>query len=576
MKKYLVVLFALIGFGLILIYQTVQHNLQYSEETHLKTTSSIRNLKLIDNNINITLFEIRHQGKSLFAQLEQAQSEFDTEFERLRSDLLGAEINKSQALATTIQQLVPSLERKQQSIMDFISKNETLTESNNEFLSASAANSDFRNLVKNLSIGEEVNTLTINFYQFLRDGNEENKSKLNDSIAYVGVLIESSSEDDQALVFGYIKTLSDVIIGSAEAQSLFEQSVSAETTQYLNDLEAAYSRYRNEVLVKSESLQVFSAIYGVVLLAILLFFAYLLWKNYQNLEQEVVDRTAEIAQAYDDLKESQEQLIQKEKMASLGEMVAGIAHEINTPLGYVNSNIDAIKANVKEISEVLIGLDKIYQEAISPKQNSQRISNYLSTTIKNYLEIKNEDIHGENIQLLNDSSYGIEEISKLVVSLKDFARLDRKSSTEIDVHECIESALTIAVNHIKENHVAIVRDYGSLPNISCIPSKLNQLFLNVITNACQSMSQNGGNLDIKTHLNGSGIVIVFSDQGTGMDDNTIQKMFDPFFTSKPIGEGTGLGMSIAYKIIQAHKGDIQVSSVLGEGSSIAIQLPVNI
>ena len=181
----------------------------------------------------------------------------------------------------------------------------------------------------------------------------------------------------------------------------------------------------------------------------------------------------------------------------------------------------------------------------------------------------------ENIQLLNDGAYGLIEISKLVSSLKDFARLDRKNSEQIDIHKCINSSVTIASNHIKDNNVNIILEYGEVPAISCFPSKLNQLFLNIITNACQAMKEKGGNLTIKTSHDEQNINISFADQGCGMDEETKHKMFDPFFTTKDVGEGTGLGMSISYKIIEAHNGNITVNSIIETGTVIDIQLPLN-
>jgi signal transduction histidine kinase len=142
------------------------------------------------------------------------------------------------------------------------------------------------------------------------------------------------------------------------------------------------------------------------------------------------------------------------------------------------------------------------------------------------------------------------------------------------MEECLDNTLTIATNHIKENNVTVERQYGGTPKIECIPSKLNQLFLNIVTNASQAIGTGGGSLTIKTEHVGENIVIDFTDTGEGMDEETQHKMFDPFFTSKPIGQGTGLGMSIAYKIVEAHKGSISVNSELGKGTTMTVTLPI--
>ncbi len=307
---------------------------------------------------------------------------------------------------------------------------------------------------------------------------------------------------------------------------------------------------------------------------VILIFAYQLRKQYLGLEQEVADRTADIQQAYTKLQESQEQLIQSEKMASLGEMVAGVAHEIKTPLGYVNSNVSTIQLNLNDISEVLCGVNAIYQEAKNPEKDNRKISTLLSKTLKMYHQVQAEEVFDESQQLLDDSNHGLSERSKLVISLKDFARLDRQANDEVDIHSCIENSLKIATGPIKDNNIVIIRQFSKLPAIVCMPSKLNQLFLNIITNAAYAMRADGGELKIKTQFIDNAIAIAFTDEGMGIDEETSQKMFDPFFTSKPIGEGTGLGMSIAYNIVQTHNGKIQVKSKLGEGTTIAIKLPL--
>jgi len=174
-----------------------------------------------------------------------------------------------------------------------------------------------------------------------------------------------------------------------------------------------------------------------------------------------------------------------------------------------------------------------------PNRNNREITAHMMQTLKRYKALEAPELMAESNQLLSDGTYGLSEISKLVISLKDFARLDRQNAEQIDLHKCIESSLTIASNHIRENSVNIVRDFSELPPIACFPSKLNQLFLNIITNACQAMSEKGGDLIVTTKLSDGKIKVDFNDQGVGMDELTKQKMFDPFFTTKDIGVGTG-------------------------------------
>ena len=222
---------------------------------------------------------------------------------------------------------------------------------------------------------------------------------------------------------------------------------------------------------------------------------------------------------------------------------------------------------MSELSTLMSSVEK-------PTRDNREITENLLKTLKSYKTLEAPELLDESTQLLNDGSYGLSEISKLVSSLKDFARLDRKNSEQIDLHNCIESSLTIASNHIRENNVNVVRDFSEIPKLTCFPSKLNQLFLNIITNACQAIGKDGGDLTVKTQALDDKIRIDFIDQGIGMDEETKQKMFDPFFTSKDIGVGTGLGMSIAYKIVEAHKGTLEVESQLNEGTTLSVILPI--
>lgn len=574
MKKYIIGLFILISIGSTLGYFAFKQNMLLDDNVYLDTTASVRNLKILDNTTNILLFSIRHENNLNYSELENVTVRVSDEFDNLRYEALFEEIESSPEMNQATINFEAELRNKQRHISEFINTHKELISANNEFLEASTSNSPINQITRKLSLQSDITSVNINFYRYLENSNAENKQRLNEDIAHIEGMIENYTEDDQTVVYSYIKTLSDIIIYSEESQGHFTAAIDQGTTNALNDFEFSYVNFHNLAIEKANTLRNALSVYGVILLVALMILAFLLRKNYANLEQQVSDRTQEIQQAYTDLQESQEQLIQSEKMASLGEMVAGVAHEINTPLGYVNSNISTIQLNTQDLASVINQVGVIYNEAKLKTRSNKKISSLLSATLKSYAALQNDETIEESQQLLDDSQHGLSEISKLVMSLKDFSRLDRQSTDEVDIHDCINSSLKIATNHIRDNNVDVQCDFGELPNIVCTPSKINQLFLNIITNASQAMKQNGGELRIKTQHNDKNITIAFIDQGMGMDEETSHKMFDPFFTSKPIGEGTGLGMSIAYKIVQSHGGKIQVKSTPDVGTTIAIQLPV--
>ncbi|MFT6220676.1 MAG: signal transduction histidine kinase [Candidatus Endobugula sp.] len=575
MKKYLIVLFLLISVGIGLAYITVKQNMLLDDKVYLQTTESVRNLKLLDNQINLLLFGIRYANYSDYNTLEDRAVALSDEFDNLRYDALFEEIESSEALGNATISFEKELVKKQDHIDNFVKNHKILLEVNSDFLQASDVNSPINQIIEKLSLRPEIISININFYRYLEQSNIDNRNLLNDDIGLIQGMIENYSDDEKDVVFDYIKTLSDIVLATEETQKYFLRATQQETGEKLNTLESAYVNYHNVLLEKANELRNALIIYGLVLLVLLTFFAYLLRRQYTNLEQQVADRTEEIQQTYNDLQESQEQLIQSEKMASLGEMVAGVAHEINTPLGYVNSNITTSTANLGDMNDVLTALETVYEAARKKPRNNKALSAALSKTLRLFKIVDNDGVVEETQQLLEDSHHGIGEISQLVMSLKDFSRLDRQSTAEVDIHDCIDNAVKIASNPIRENNVTVIKNLADLPSLVCTPSKLNQLFLNIITNAAQAMKESGGELRISTQQQGDNIVVAFADQGMGMDQATQQKIFDPFFTSKPIGEGTGLGMSIAYKIVQAHKGKINVSSVLDSGTTIEIVLPLN-
>lgn len=230
----------------------------------------------------------------------------------------------------------------------------------------------------------------------------------------------------------------------------------------------------------------------------------------------------------------QTQLIQSEKMASLGQLVAGVAHEINTPLGSINSNNALFKKCVEKLS--------------GP-----------------------EDINSMINELININTEAIKRINELAKSLKNFARLDEAEFQEADIHEGIKNTLML-INHEIKDRIEVIKDFGEIPNIKCYPNQLNQVFMNILINAAQSI-EGEGKITITTGHSAPNIVITISDTGSGIPKENLKKIFDPGFTTKSVGVGTGLGLSIVYRIIQKHNGKISVESQVGRGTTFRIELP---
>lgn len=291
----------------------------------------------------------------------------------------------------------------------------------------------------------------------------------------------------------------------------------------------------------------------------------------QELERKVDLRTAELSQTLDRLKASQAQLVQSEKMASLGQMVAGVAHEINTPLGYVKNNLliaQDLTGQLLDCHSKTAALVSMLDDPGASQGDLDRVAVEMQGAIAG---LGGVDLKEDLTSIYADSLFGLEQIGELVVNLRNFSRLDEARVKDVQLHECIESALTIARNVLK-NKVDVVRQFSELPPVACSPAQINQVLLNLFTNAAHAIDERGI-LTVSTRQAGNRVVVGVRDTGRGIPSDVLPRIFDPFFTTKRIGEGTGLGLSIAYQIIHAHGGTIHVESTVGVGTVFEIELP---
>ncbi|MFO1371525.1 MAG: CHASE2 domain-containing protein [Candidatus Competibacteraceae bacterium] len=296
----------------------------------------------------------------------------------------------------------------------------------------------------------------------------------------------------------------------------------------------------------------------------------------RNLEAQIAKRTRDLATAnqelyqrhqqlevtYQDLAHTQEQLIQSAKMASLGLLVAGVAHELNNPISFVCSNLEFIE----EYTERFASIIEAYESTDLPETPSRRRGDLRSKTAKFSTTLNTLR------ELIASCKEGTDRVKKIVVDLRAFSRTDDIGLVWADLNEGIESTLTLLTKEYKDR-ITIHRDYGNLPKIECHPGQINQVIMNLLQNAVQAIT-NKGDVWIKTELNGAQAKIVIRDNGAGITEEHLAKIFDPFFTTKPVGTGTGLGLSIAYGIIEKHEGKISVTSTVNEGTEFIVELPV--
>lgn len=280
-------------------------------------------------------------------------------------------------------------------------------------------------------------------------------------------------------------------------------------------------------------------------------------------EGKLAQKNVELEKAYIELKAAHSQIMQREKMASLGQLAAGVAHEINNPMSFINSNLVTLDKYISRLNEFILAQSEFIGS----------INGGLEAGLEDKRKmLKLDYIMGDAKQLITESIEGADRVKKIVLDLKSFSRVDRPEFDLADINSGLESTINIVWNELKYK-VTLKREYGNIPMTMCNSGHLNQVFMNLLINAAQAI-ENQGEITVKTWDENGFIHVSISDTGCGIPEDMIDKIFDPFFTTKEIGKGTGLGLSLAYDIIKKHNGKILVESKPGRGTTFTITIPI--
>ncbi len=571
MKKYIILIVILILIGVGLSVFAYQKNISAEKTDASVVVDQIGEMESLNNELNVLLFKSRFGIDKNYDNISNAVATLRLKFVELQDNGLAEVAENNSALKKALDEYSVQSVIKFDLVENFKTNSSVLTNSAKylpilgEQVVTAVKETDTTGTKKELEL---LNNAVLKY--LLDEDDVESKQLIRSKLRELGNYESKINVGSETLLLELGSHLKTIIDRKLRTQQYLVSAVEQPAGQALNELAEVYADYNKSLLNGSNDVRNAFIVYGIVLLAALIFFTVILRKKYIS----IAENSLKVKYAYAELKESQEQLIQSEKMVSVGQVVVAVANEINAPLDDIDRNVGLVKNNINVIESLIASIKVLNEEARSPKRSNAKITQYLHKLLNEFQRRDSLKSFHKSVNLLDDSTHGLGQIKELVNSLRDFSQVDAKETESINIHDCIDDSLSAAASYISPNNIEVIKKYRENPSINFTPSRLNQLFLNVIINAAQAMSD-GGMLTIKTQQKGDNIIIVFEDTGVGMSKESLKKIFDPFYTTQNNGEGAGLGMSISYKIVESHGGKITAASELGKGSRIRIVFPVN-
>ena len=478
-----------------------------------------------------------------------------------------AGLTTSKSLRTGLPELRSAIQLKSDLVQQFLAENRANKAALKELTQAVAAlNTQLKTKKLPLALALALEDLDAVAPKYFLRGEAVQRAILETAVARLDLLQTADEERSR------IEKAAQVLLQQVPVElGHFTELERLNTGPRLINLTLSFNSELDEMFQEKERYRIYLVYYASALLVLMIYFGARLKTANQTLEHRVEERTREVSDALKHLKESEAQLIQSEKMSSLGQMVAGVAHEINTPLAYVKNSLGQVSEQLPGIADALNHCDNLL-EFLKAGNDPEGLSREFQETTNRISALKQQHVIKELGELVKDGLFGTVQVSEIVGNLKNFSRLDRSKVSHTNLNESLNNTLLLAKHQLKS--VTVNKNFGDIPDITCAPSQINQVFLNLVTNAVQAMPGERGTLTLTSRRDGEGVAVDVQDDGSGMPPEVMSKIFDPFFTTKEIGKGTGLGLSISYKIVQQHGGKINVESKPGSGTKFTVWLPL--
>ncbi|RBP53591.1 DAHL domain-containing protein [Arenicella xantha] len=566
-----IILIAIAG-GAGLFY--VESRLPNDVLTNQDVNSQLLKLDGLDSNINELALRSRTNIDTNYDMLVRST----VALERAVSELSESHFNESKISGSLLEKrfntFKTSVEVKVDQVEDFKSSNSVLRNSETYIPLVGAQLTESAQQAELTDVSDLYKQVVIDMLEFTRQGS---RKPIADVIDYRNEILATEAVMPEAVgikVLEFANHVATAIDSKTKTDQYLGKLLNSKNgSQQVEEISNAWNLWQLDNNNTREVLRYYIIAYVLVMMGLLGFLFFRLRNLYKHLDREVEAKTAEVKVAYDELRVSERQLEQTEKMASLGQLVAGVAHEVNTPLGYTLSNLETIKAKFSGLMPVLSKVDALASYAADPQRDKSALSGMLKDQISAYRQLGDKHNPESMNLLLDDASEGLREIKGIVASLTSFSHESDAPTENVDINERIEYSLKISTPTIANR--TITTNLGSpLPNISGVPDQLVRVFTNIISNAAHATDADAGEIKVTTKFGNGLVQAIFQDNGRGIDPESLKRIVEPFFTTKQAGEGTGLGLAIADRIIQSHQGSIRFDSEVGTGTTVTVSFPV--